>query len=50
MSGPFRIGKIAGIDIDINWSWIVILVKSHYRADMALGFSWLRPSLPDQVL
>jgi Zn-dependent protease/predicted transcriptional regulator len=26
MSGSFRIGKIAGIEIDINWSWIVILV------------------------
>ena len=25
MSGSFRIGKIAGIEIDINWSWIVIL-------------------------
>jgi Zn-dependent protease len=26
MSGSFRIGKIAGIEIDINWSWIIILV------------------------
>src|SRR5256886_5763969 len=26
MPGTFRIGKIAGIDIDINVSWIVILV------------------------
>ena len=26
MPGSFRIGKIAGIDIDINVSWIIILV------------------------
>jgi Zn-dependent protease/CBS domain-containing protein len=26
MSGSFRIGKIGGIEIDINWSWIIILV------------------------
>ncbi len=25
MPGSFRIGKIAGIDIDINVSWIIIL-------------------------
>jgi Zn-dependent protease len=26
MPGSFRLGKIAGIEIDINWSWIIILV------------------------
>ena len=26
MPGSFRIGNIAGIDIDINVSWIIILV------------------------
>src|SRR5258708_23406936 len=26
MPGSFRIGKIAGIDIDINVSWIIIVV------------------------
>jgi hypothetical protein len=26
MPGTFRIGKIAGIDIDIHVSWIIILV------------------------
>ncbi len=26
MPGSFRIGNIAGIDIDINGSWIIILV------------------------
>src|SRR5579859_7618582 len=26
MTGSFRIGKIADIEIDINWSWIVVLV------------------------
>ncbi len=26
MAGSLRVGKIAGINIDINWSWLIILV------------------------
>jgi Zn-dependent protease/CBS domain-containing protein len=36
MPGSFRIGKIAGIDIDINVSWILILVL----LTVSLAISW----------
>ncbi len=36
MPGSFRIGKIAGIDIDINASWIIILVL--LTVSLAMGW------------
>ena len=36
MPGSFRIGKIAGIDIDINVSWIIILVL--LTVSLAIGW------------
>jgi hypothetical protein len=36
MPGSFRIGKIAGIDIDINVGWIIILVL--LTVSLAIGW------------
>jgi Zn-dependent protease len=36
MPGSFRIGKIAGIDIDIHVSWIIILVL--LTVSLAIGW------------
>jgi Zn-dependent protease len=46
MPGSFRIGKIAGIDIDVHVSWIIILVL--LTVSLATGWfpqlyaGWLR--------
>src|SRR5260221_381704 len=45
MPGSFRIGKIAGIDIDINVSWIIILVLLTVT-NILLGVFNLIPGFP----
>ncbi len=42
MPGTFRIGKIAGIDIDIHVSWIIILVL----LTVSLATGWFPPLYP----
>jgi Zn-dependent protease/CBS domain-containing protein len=44
MPGSFRIGRIAGIDIDINVSWLVILVLLTF----SLAVSWFPATVPRQ--
>jgi Zn-dependent protease/CBS domain-containing protein len=42
--GSFRIGKIAGIDIDVNVSWLVILVLLTF----SLAVTWFPAAVPRQ--
>jgi Zn-dependent protease len=42
MPGSFRIGKIAGIEIDVNVSWIIILVL----LTVSLATGWFRQLYP----
>jgi Zn-dependent protease/predicted transcriptional regulator len=44
MPGSFRIGRIAGIDIEINVSWLVILVLLTF----SLAVSWFPAAVPRQ--
>jgi Zn-dependent protease/CBS domain-containing protein len=44
MPGSFRIGKIAGIDIQVNVSWLVILVLLTF----SLAVSWFPATVPRQ--
>src|SRR5262252_3765005 len=44
MPGSFRIGRIAGIDIEINVSWLVILVLLTF----SLAVSWFPATVPRQ--
>jgi Zn-dependent protease len=44
MPGSFRIGRIAGIDIEVNVSWIVILVLLTF----SLAVSWFPATVPRQ--
>src|SRR6266566_3113510 len=46
MPGSFRIGKIAGIDIDINVSWIIIVVL----LTVSLATYWLIAFLSSLLL
>ena len=42
MPGSFRLGRIAGIDIEINISWLIILVF----LTMSLAFGWFPQFYP----
>ena len=44
MPGSFRIGRIAGIDIEVNVSWLVILVLLTF----SLAVSWFPATVPRQ--
>src|SRR6476646_4737759 len=44
MPGSFRIGRIAGIDIEVNVSWLVILVLLTF----SLAVSWFTATVPRQ--
>jgi Zn-dependent protease/CBS domain-containing protein len=44
MPGSFRIGRIAGIDIQVNVSWLVILVLLTF----SLAVSWFPATVPRQ--
>ncbi len=44
MAGSFRLGRIAGIEIDIHWSWLLALV--FFTASLAI--SWLPAAVPGQ--
>jgi Zn-dependent protease/CBS domain-containing protein len=42
MSGSFHVGKIAGISIDINYSWLIILVL----LTISLALGWFPSTVP----